>query len=72
MKKILLLMGLISLSVLNATSLDDLKNELNKNHDIEVHSYILMPMYFEFLATPKTADSLSKFMQSLGRKYVGY
>jgi len=46
--------------------------ELNKSHSIDIHAYILMPQYFEFLTTPKHADSLSKFMQSLGRKYVGY
>ncbi len=46
--------------------------ELNFNHSIEIHAYILMPQYFEFLATPKHADALSKFMQSLGRQYVGY
>ena len=46
--------------------------ELNVNHSISIHAYVLMPQYFEFLATPKSADTLPKFMQSLGRKYVGY
>ena len=46
--------------------------ELVYKHDLLIHSYILMPQYFEFLTTPKYAESLSKFMQSLGRKYVGY
>jgi len=54
------------------TIFKEMLNELNKNHNIDIHSYILMPTYFEFLATPKYADSFSKFMQSLGRKYVGY
>lgn len=45
---------------------------LSLNHELCIHSYVLMPQYFEFLATPKYADSLSKFMQSLGRQYVGY
>jgi putative transposase len=31
-----------------------------------------MPEYFEFIATPALVDTLSKFIQSLGRKYVGY
>ncbi|ABB44984.1 conserved hypothetical protein [Sulfurimonas denitrificans DSM 1251] len=50
----------------------EILKELSLNHDMDIHSYILMPQYFEFLATPKHADALSKFMQSLGRKYVGY
>lgn len=50
----------------------EILKELSLNHDMDIHSYILMPQYFEFLATPKHADALSKYMQSLGRKYVGY
>ncbi|MCF6331415.1 MAG: SapC family protein [Sulfurimonas sp.] len=46
--------------------------ELNKTHSIKIHSYVMTLQYFEFLATPKHPDTLSKFIQSLGRKYVGY
>ncbi len=46
--------------------------ELNKSHYIKIHSYVMLPQYFEFLTTPKHPDTLSKFIQSLGRKYVGY
>lgn len=46
--------------------------ELNFSNELAIHSYVLMPLYFEFLATPLHADALSKFMQSLGRNYVGY
>lgn len=46
--------------------------ELNTSHSVDIHAYVLMPQYFEFLITPKQEDSISKFMQSLGRKYVGY
>jgi len=46
--------------------LNDMKNL------IDIHSYVLMPNYFEFIATPLNRDSLSKFMQSLGRRYVRY
>lgn len=53
------------------TFLDILKF-LVKNIDIEIHSYILMPTHFQFLATPLNKNILSKFMQSLGRRYVGY
>ena len=50
----------------------EMLQELSKTHQVEIHSYILMPKYFEFFATPKNIDSLPKFMQSLGRRYVGY
>ncbi len=39
---------------------------------LKIHAYILMPNSFEFIATPSNKDSLSKFMQILGRRYVGY
>lgn len=54
------------------TTFMDILKELNINHEVSIHAYVLMPKYFEFLATPLLAESLSKFMQSLGRKYVGY
>lgn len=46
--------------------------ELVHKYQLPIHAYVLMPQYFEFLTTPSHADTLSKFMQSLGRKYVGY
>ena len=46
--------------------------ELLLKHKVAIHAYILMDNYFEFLATPCYDTSLSKFMQSLGRRYVGY
>ncbi len=46
--------------------------DVNLNTNLDIHSFVLMPTYFEFVATPSAADTLSKFMQSLGRKYVGY
>lgn len=46
--------------------------DLTANMKININAYILMPTYFEFVATPLSADTLSKFMQSLGRRYVGY
>ncbi len=50
----------------------EILKELNTKHDVSIHAYVLMPQYFEFLATPTHADALPRFMQSLGRKYVGY
>jgi len=47
-------------------------SETNQNHDVAIHSYVLMPDYFEFVATPAREEALPKFMQSLGRKYVWY
>ena len=47
----------------------EIKNNIIK---IDIHSYVLMPTYFEFVATPLNENSISKFMQSLGRRYVGY
>ena len=46
--------------------------EINQKYYIQIHAYIIMPTYFEFVATPKDADTLPKFIQSLGRKYVSY
>jgi len=46
--------------------------EIKKSIEIDIHSYVLMPTYFEFVATPLNENSISKFMQSLGRRYVGY
>ena len=46
--------------------------QISKKIDIEIHSYVLMPTYFEFLATPLNQASISKFMQRLGQQYVLY
>ena len=46
--------------------------ELPAKYGVMIHAYVLTPHFFEFVATPLHADSLSKFMQSLGRRYVGY
>ncbi len=46
--------------------------EIKRSIEIDIHSYLLMPNYFEFVATPLSENSISKFMQSLGRRYVGY
>jgi len=40
--------------------------------DIDIHAFVLMPTYFEFIATPLSQNSISKFMQSLGRQFVMY
>ena len=45
---------------------------INEKIDIDIHAFVLMPTYFEFIATPLSENSISKFMQSLGRQYVMY
>ena len=46
--------------------------ELNTSHDVAIHAFVLEPEFCEFLLTPKLAESTSRFLQSLGRKYVAY
>ncbi len=46
--------------------------ELSLSHLVKIHAYILKPYYFEFLLTPEHTNSLSKFMQTLGKSYVSY
>ncbi len=46
--------------------------DIKSRIDLDIHSYVLMPDYLEFIATPSNETSMSKFMQSLGRRYVGY
>ena len=72
----IILKSLNGISIFNdETDYQTFKNiliELNSNYDVAIHAYLMMPHYFEFLVTPKYEDTLSKFMQSLGRNYVGY
>lgn len=37
---------------------------------VAVHGYVLMNDHFHLLVTPRSAESLSKMMQALGRSYV--
>ena len=39
-------------------------------HGVQVHSYVLMPNHVHLLVTGQQADSVSRMMQSLGRRYV--
>ena len=40
--------------------------------DCAVHAYVLMTNHVHLLITPETSQSLSQFMQSVGRRYVRY
>lgn len=39
---------------------------------VALHAYVLMDNHLHLLATPPSADALSRMMQSLGRRYVGW
>lgn len=40
--------------------------------ELSVHGWVFMTNHIHLLLTPKRDDSVSRLMQSLGRKYVGY
>jgi putative transposase len=44
--------------------------EAAAEYGLKVHAYVLMTNHVHLLATPQTAESLPKTMQSLGRRYV--
>lgn len=39
-------------------------------HKVAIHAYVLMDNHLHLLATPPAPESLSRMMQSLGRRYV--
>lgn len=41
-------------------------------YGVSIHAYVLMDNHFHLLATPPSADALSRMMQALGRRYVGW
>ena len=41
-------------------------------HLVAVHAYVLMGNHFHLLLTPQNADGLSRAIQTLGRRYVGW
>lgn len=44
--------------------------EATREHGVAVHAYVLMPNHLHLLVTPSHGESLSRTMQSLGRRYV--
>ncbi len=46
--------------------------EAADTHSLKVHAYVLMTNHVHLLVTPKTEFSLSKTLQSIGRRYVQY
>lgn len=43
-----------------------------RTHRLAVHAYVLMDNHVHLLASPASAQDLSRTMQSLGRRYVGW
>lgn len=41
-------------------------------HRVAIHAYVLMDNHVHLLATPELPDGLSRMMQALGRRYVGW
>lgn len=51
--------------------LDELKQAIETN-GAKLHAYVLMTNHVHLLVTPLSENSISHFMQDLGRKYVKY
>lgn len=45
--------------------------DVARTHGLAVHAYVLMDDHVQLLASPAATDTLSRTMQSLGRRYVG-
>lgn len=41
-----------------------------REHDFAVHGFALMPNHIHLIGTPRQADSLSRTMQAVGRRYT--
>lgn len=46
--------------------------EAAQRFGLAIHAYVFMTNHIHLLASPETADSLPKTLQSLGRRYVQY
>jgi putative transposase len=46
--------------------------EVATQYGVAVHAYVLMDNHLHLLAMPPSAEALSRMMQSLGRRYVGW
>ena len=47
-------------------------SEAAERCELSVHGWVFMANHVHLLLTPKRDESVSRLMQSLGRKYVGY
>ncbi len=46
--------------------------EAAKAHAVSIHAYVFMSNHVHLLASPRSADGLSRLFQSVGRRYVQY
>jgi putative transposase len=46
--------------------------EVATQYSVAIHAYVLMDNHVHLLLTPPAADALSRMMQALGRRYVGW
>lgn len=47
-------------------------DESARKHGVSLHAWVFMTNHVHLLATPKSADGISRMMQTLGRLYVRY
>ncbi|MGK0501129.1 MAG: putative transposase [Oceanicoccus sp.] len=50
----------------------DKLNEAREKSQVSIHAFVLMTNHVHLLATPHDQYGISRMMQSLGRRYVGY
>jgi putative transposase len=50
----------------------EILQDVIRTHRLAIHAYVLMDNHVHILASPATAEGLSRTMQSLGRRYVGW
>jgi len=50
----------------------ELLRDASRAYNIAIHAYALMPNHVHLLVTPRQGERLSRFMQALGRNYVGW
>lgn len=46
--------------------------EAAAHYKVAIHAYVLMDNHIHLLLTPSSAEALSRMMQALGRRYVGW
>ena len=46
--------------------------EYAKKHEVAIHAWVLMTNHVHILCTARTAEGVSRMMQSIGRQYVRY
>lgn len=50
----------------------DLLHDAAATHKVSLHAYVLMDNHLHLLVTPTDEQGLSRMMQALGRRYVGW